>query len=112
MTTSPYHLSVPPFLPTMRAGSRFLHPAAQHFAETRPPPEDLLPPRPRPPPPLPRHGALPFPDRSPDASCRVGTGGREDRRVRPTPSGRSDAFHRPKGHSRAGGNGTGGVHPR
>src|SRR5262249_23195206 len=39
----------------------------------------------RPRPPLPRHGALPFPDRSPDASCRVGTGGREDRRVCPTP---------------------------
>ena len=32
----------------------------------------------------------------------MGTGGREDRRVRPAPSGRSDAFHRPKSHSRPG----------
>ena len=89
MATSLYDLSVPTFLQTMRAIGGFLDRAAKHCAETGADPDDFVRAR------LYPDGALPFPNRSRDASCRVGTGGREDRRVRPTPSGRSDAFHRP-----------------
>src|SRR5262245_62420790 len=79
MTISLYDLSVPTFLQTMRAVSGFLDRAAKHCAETGADPDDFVRARLYP-------DMAPFPDRSPDASCRVGTGGREDRRVRPTPS--------------------------
>ena len=105
MTISLYDLSVPTFLQTMRAVSAFLDRAAKHCAETGADPDDFV-------------RARLYPDMAPfhfqiEALTHhaVGTEGREER-VRPTPSGRSDAFHRPKSHSRAGGNGTGGVHPR
>ena len=78
MTISLYDLSVLTFLQTMRAVSGFLDRAAKHCAETGADPDDFVRAQP-----LPRHGALPFPDRSPDASCRVGAGGGEDGRVRP-----------------------------
>ena len=107
MATSLYDLSVPTFLQTVKAVGGFLDRAARHCAETGADPDDFV------------HARL-FDDmapfhfqiESPDASCRVGAGGREDRRICSAPSGGSDAFHQPESHGWPGGRGAGGVHPR
>ena len=107
MATSLYDLSVPTFLQTVRAVGGFLDRAAKHCAETGADPDDFV-------------EARLFADMAPFhfqieaacAPCRVGGGGREDRRVRPAGPGRAGPLRRAAGDDRRGGSGAGGVHPR
>ena len=107
MATSLYDLSVPTFLQTVSAVGRLPRPRGRALRGDGRRPRRL-----RGRAPLRRHGAVPLPDRSGVAPCRVGAGGREDRRVRPARPGRAGPLRRPAGHDRQGGSGAGGVHPR
>ena len=107
MTISLYDLSVPTFLQTMRAVSGFLDRAAKHCAETGADPDDFV-------------RARLYPDMAPfyfqiEALTHHAVWGLEAVKTgvfAPPPPVGAMPFTDPKSHSRPGGNGAGGVHPR
>ncbi len=107
MTIPLYDFSVPTFLQTMRAVSGFLDRAAKHCAETGADPEDFV-------------RARLYPDMAPfhfqiEALTHHAVWGLEAVKTgvfAPPPPVGAMPFTDLKGHSRPGGNGAGGVHPR